>query len=215
MIVAIHQAGSAQHRHRLLQQIASLLSDENFPAIIKLFLIVGESDDQFAKNTLAEALADTLVRGDIPSAPLAAWGSDSLERAAPGAGFSAGVRLDPLQYLCAWYGQRDTRTAISAQNFKRAVAAMLAIFSQRPEAAEQYRVKLRADLQNAQDGALDSSTRQLLGQIVGEWERGDLPTAIADRAAGGKKPGMNIADLARAQILARTVPAPKPPPTEK
>jgi hypothetical protein len=205
MIVAIHRAGSAQQRHKLLQQMTSLLSDENFPALIKLFVIVGESDDVLAKNSLADALADTLVRGDIPSAPLTAWGSVSLEIGGQTRGFSAGARLDPLQYLCAWRSQPSQQSSLSAGSFSRAIESMIAVFATRPEAADRYRNKIRADLLNSQDGAINSATRSLLTQIIDDWERGLAPKEIAARALGAQRAPANIADMARAQMLALNI----------
>lgn len=215
MIVAIHHAGSPHQRHRLLQQITSLLTDENFPALIKLFMIVGESDDAFAKKTLAEALADTLVRGDIPSAPLAAWGSASIGPAAQARGFSAGARLDPLQYLCAWFTQTVERTGeasnplLSTTSFSRALDALIAVFADQTHIAKKYRDKLRTDLHNSQDGALSATTRKLLKQIIDDWEQGLSNTAIAERASGVRRSASTLADLARAQMFGLNMSAPK------
>jgi hypothetical protein len=215
MIVAIHQAASPNQRHRLLQQIASLLTDENFPALIKLFVIVGESDDAFAKKSLAEALADTLMRGDIPSAPLAAWGSTSLGLAVQARGFSAGTRLDPLQYLCAWYTQSASHTtqvanpALSPGSFSRALEALIAVFAGHAEVAQRYRDKLNADLHNSQDGALSATTQKLLKQITEDWQEAMSPRLIAERASGMRRSSNNIADLARAQMLGLSIPSPK------
>lgn len=207
MIVAIHQAASPNQRHRLLQQITSLLTDENFPALIKLFVIVGESDDAFAKKSLAEALADTLMRGDIPSAPLAAWGSTSLGMAVQARGFSAGKRLDPLEYLCAWYTgsaehtMQATNPTLSASSFSRALEALIAVFVEHSEVAQKYRDKLTADLHNSQDGALSATTQKLLKQIIEDWQQAMPPRLIAERASGMRRDTSNIADLARAQML--------------
>ncbi len=207
LIVAIHKADSPQQRHRLLQQVASLLSDENFPALIKLFVIVGESDDIFAKKSLAHALADTLVRGDIPSAPLAAWGSASLGKAALARGFSAGARLDPLEYLCAWYSQstgnisHDDHPTLSPESFSRALEALIAVFAGQADFAQRYRDKLSADLENSQDGAMNAATQKLLKQIADDWQQGASPRSIAERASGSRRAASNIADLARAQLL--------------
>jgi hypothetical protein len=212
MIVAIHHAPSPHQRHRLLQQITSLLTDENFPALIKLFVIVGESDDTFAKKSLAEALADTLVRGDIPSAPLAAWGSTSLGLAVQARGFSAGTRLDPLQYLCAWYTQstehttQTTSPTLSPSSFSRALEALIAVFAEHPEVAQKYRDKLNADLHNSQDGALSTTTQKLLRQIIEDWQQAVPPRLIAERASGMRRGTSNIADLARAQMLGLNMP---------
>lgn len=207
MIVAIHRAESPQQRHRLLQQMTSLLSDENFPALIKLFVIVGESDDSFAKKALANALADTLVRGDVPSAPLAAWGSASLGSAAHARGFSAGARLDPLQYLCAWYSQntdhssQDVNPALSPSSFSRALEALIAVFAEHTDFSQRYRDKLIADLHTGQEGAMSGTTQKLLKQIADDWQQGMSPRAIAERASGMRRGASNIADLARAQML--------------
>jgi hypothetical protein len=215
MIVAIHQAKSPNQRHRLLQQIASLLTDENFPALIKLFLIVGESDDAFAKQSLAEALADTLVRGDIPSAPLAAWGSASIGLSTQARGFSAGTRLDPLQYLCAWHTQTHDHSneaanpGLSTASFARALEALLAVFADHPDTAKKYRDKLNADLHNSQDGALSVTARKLLKQIVEGWEQGLSPRAVVEHASGMRRSASNIADLARAQMLGLNIAMPK------
>jgi hypothetical protein len=215
MIVAIHQATSPNQRHRLLQQITSLLTDENFPALIKLFVIVGESDDAFAKKSLAEALADTLVRGDVPSAPLAAWGSASIGLAAQARGFSAGARLDPLQYLCAWYTQTNEHLAeaanppLSPNSFSRALEALIAVFADQPNIANKYRGKLNADLHNSQDGALSTTTQKILKLIIEDWEQGLSPRLIAERASGTRQGRSNIADLARAQMLGLNMAAPK------
>lgn len=215
MIVAIHQATSPNQRHRLLQQIATLLTDENFPALVKLFVIVGESDDVFAKKSLAEALADTLVRGDIPSAPLAAWGSASIGLAAQARGFSAGARLDPLQYLCAWYTQTNEHTveaanpSLSPNSFSRALEALIAVFAGHPDIAKKYRDKLNADLHNSQDGVLSTTTQKLLKLIIEDWEQGLSPRAIAEHASGMRRGTSNIAELARAQMLGLNITTPK------
>ena len=215
MTVALHHAASPNQRHRLLQQIASLLTDENFPALIKLFVIVGESDDVFAKKSLAEALADTLIRGDIPSAPLAAWGSTSLGLSAQARGFSVGARLDPLQYLCAWYtqsnahGAETTNPALSASSFSRALEALVAVFTGHADVAQRYRDKLNADLHNSQDGALSTTTQKLLRQIAEDWQQGMTPRQIAERASGMRRNTSNIADIARAQMLGLNMPPPR------
>ena len=215
MIVAIHQSGSPHQRHRLLQQITSLLTDENFPALIKLFVIVGESDDAFAKKSLAQALADTLVRGDIPSAPLAAWGSASVGLATQARGFSAGARLDPLQYLCAWFTQTIERTGeaanplLSTGSFSRALEALIAVFADQADIAKKYRDKLRTDLHNSQEGALSATTQKMLAQIVEDWEQGLPHSVIAERASGMRRGASSLVDLARAQMLALNIAAPK------
>jgi hypothetical protein len=160
-------------------------------------------------------LADTLMRGDIPSAPLAAWGSTSLGLAVQARGFSAGTRLDPLQYLCAWYTQSASHTtqvanpALSPSSFSRALEALIAVFAGHAEVAQRYRDKLNADLHNSQDGALSATTQKLLKQITEDWQEAMSPRLIAERASGMRRSSNNIADLARAQMLGLSIPSPK------
>jgi hypothetical protein len=127
-------------------------------------------------------------------------------------GFSAGTRLDPLQYLCAWYTQSAAHAAeavnpaLSPSSFSRALEALIAVFADHNEIAQRYRDKLNADLHNSQDGALSATTQKLLRQITEDWQQAMSPRLIAERASGMRRGTSNIADLARAQMLGLNMP---------
>ena len=100
-------------------------------------------------------------------------------------------------------------SALSASSFSRALEALIAVFTDQEEIAKKYQDKLTADLHNSQDGALSATAQKLLKQIVEDWQQGLSYSVIAERASGMRRSTSNLADLARAQMLALNMAAPK------
>jgi hypothetical protein len=152
-----------QQAHRFLRQVNDQFGDSQFPALLKLFCIVGESDDDAAKRLLARGFNAALERGDLMSSFLPAWGRSDLSHSIPASSGSsarpttrAQSRLDPIQYLCAWHSQRTSFTPLSAAVFRKSLESMLRVFLSDPPCVANYRQKLTDDLTSLPEGALSA-----------------------------------------------------------
>jgi hypothetical protein len=195
---------TTQDAHKFLQQLNKNFGDSQFPALLKLFCIVGESDDDEAKMLLARGLLAALERGDLMSSFLPTWGRSDLSHPSLSATRTTArspSRLDPIQYLCAWHSQRTSFAPLSANVFRQSLEAMLRVFAADPTCVAIYRQKLADDLTSLPEGALSALARQKLQRLV---ELLDMKTSCAEIARAVADAGSSqarLADLARAQII--------------
>jgi hypothetical protein len=193
-----------QQSHKFLRQLNDQFGDHQFPALLKLFCIVGESDDDLAKKMLARGLAAALERGDLVSSSLPTWGRSDISHPSLTQSRSPArsqTRLDPLQYLVAWHSQRTSFAPLSSAVFQKSVKAMLQVFMADPACVSIYRQKLADDLISLPEGALSSLARQKLTRLVELMPTSTSCSEIARQVTEAGSSQSRIADLARAQIL--------------
>jgi hypothetical protein len=214
LVEAFVSIKTSQQSHKFLRQLNEHFDDCQFPALLKLFCIVGESDDIVAKKLLARGLAAALERGDMMSSFLPAWGrSDfssapliqmqSAEKSAAHPSTRSQSRLDLLQYLCAWHCQRTSFTPISAAEFRKSLASLLEVFTADAACVAIYRQKLADDLATLPEGALSTLARQKLAKLLELLGTARSCADIAGEVAETGSSQARLADLARAQILKR------------
>lgn len=208
LVEAFVSIDTPQQAHRFLRQLNDQFGDNQFPALLKLFCIVGESDDDIAKKLLARGFSAALERGDLMSSFLPAWGRSDISHSIPASSGSsarpptrAQSRLDPVQYLCAWHSQRTSFTPLSAAVFRKSLESMLRVFLSDPACVANYRQKLTDDLTSLPEGALSALARQKLGRLVELLGTSTSATEIAHLVTETGSSQSRLADMARAQIL--------------
>lgn len=200
----LRDADGESEVHRFLRHLNSELGDEHFPALIKLVCIIGQSSDVRAKQVLSHGLATTLKRGDMPSGSVSAWGSAGLAERPSSSVAGDGRprhRLDPIEYLCAWYAQTTHHSLLSKDVFRQSVHDVVSVFDHSPDEARLYREKLAADISALPEGALNRRARDSIKRILHSWEAGESAAAIAQAALQEDTSSSRVADLARQQLL--------------
>jgi hypothetical protein len=131
---------------------------------------VGELGDPNAQKAVADVLVLALQSGRLPSGRHAAWG------AAHGA---ATRTMGPIEYLCAWHAQPDSRGPLNVAAFDRAARALLGLISHSDSARRLYCAKLVADAEDPLGGAWSRGTRQALQAMARTWATNSLPQRAA------------------------------------
>jgi hypothetical protein len=208
LVAAFVSIETPQQSHKFLRQLNDQFEDNQFPALLKLFCIVGESDDLHAKQMLARGLAAALERGDLVSSSLPSWGRSDISHPGSHLGLNqprpparSQSRLDPLQYLFAWHSQRTSLTPLSSSVFRKSVEAMLQVFTADPACVAIYRQKLTDDLISLPEGALSALARQKLTRLLELMATSASCAEIAKEVTDTGSSQSRLADLARAQIL--------------
>lgn len=172
----------------LLRRLSRQFHRIGYPGLLKLLLIVAESDDQAARGRLAELIGYSLARRDLPGGPLTAWGASHLWTTPADGGGIAASRLGvapqrhfaPIEYLTVWYGQRTQRSYLDAGLYHDALTKLISLVALRAEASEAYCRQIEEDLAAGAEGAYTRLTRLRLSVLADAWRRGMAPARIAD-----------------------------------
>jgi len=185
LLEALARHPSADRRAALLNRVARRLSDEWYPAFIKIACVIGESHDDSAKRLLAEALAHAMKTGDLPSGSLTSWGASTDWLPAPAGVPSAFFRsipkrsLGPIEFLSSWHSQSTNRAPLCDDVYRTALTSLLELFNASPAAARVYQSKLQSDSVNEPEGTFTCVTRARLSAIASLWAEGRSPAEIA------------------------------------
>ena len=149
-----------EERVRWLERLCLSLGDTLYPAFLHVLCRVGEHGDAAAQKTVADALVLALQSGRLPSGRHAAWGATH---------GGAKRAMGPVEYLCAWHAQPDSRGPLGAPAFDRAARAVLGLVSHSEPARRLYCAKLLNDADDPLGGAWSRGTRQALRAMAGAW----------------------------------------------
>ena len=175
---------TADERVRWLERLCLTLGDALYPAFLHVLCRVGEHGDAAAQKAVADALVLALQSGRLPSGRHAAWG------ATHGAATRA---MGPIEYLCAWHAQPDSRGPLGAPAFDRAARPLLALVSHSDAARRLYCAKLMNDAEDPLGGAWSRNTRQALQAMARAW---------ADSAQRQQSPQRSAAEASDAFLAA-------------
>jgi hypothetical protein len=156
----------------VLKQLNRRFGDYAYPGFLKLLLIISESSNTGAKRRLADTIALGLRRGDVPGGILAAWGATDISSAA------SRRRLDPIEYLTAWFSQPTHRPPLPEGTYRECLVQLMELFNISTVARQWYPLKIEADLAGV-EGAFTHQTRERLGILVDSWKQGRPPGDIA------------------------------------
>lgn len=183
-----------EYRLTVLRRLVRSLGEERYPLFLRLLTVAAESDDDAARQLLADTFGAALRRMDMPGGALSSWGATRLPdpAAALGVGafsgqfFGATPRrlLGPLEYLTVWHLQRTQRMVLGADSYRRTLALLVALFDRSEVARTLYPQKLAADAGNELEGAYTRVTRDSLAAIASAWQAGQSPDAVARAALG-------------------------------
>jgi len=155
-----------EERVRWLERLCLSLGDTLYPALLHVLCHVGEHGDHNAQKAVADVLVLALQSGRLPSGRHAAWG------AAHGA---ATRSMGPIEYLCAWHAQPDSRGQLNVTAFDRAARALIGLVSHSDSARRLYCAKLLADAEDPLGGAWSRGTRQALQAMARTWAAAGTP----------------------------------------
>ncbi|KRE94463.1 hypothetical protein ASG87_17835 [Frateuria sp. Soil773] len=188
LIGALQQEPSAELRLVLAKRIVRQLGDEAYPVFLKILLIVAESEDAAAKQTVADLLATAAQRMDLPSGQLSSWGSSSRDDETAASGSLNRRRLlGPLEYLTVWYCQQTQRPMLEEPLYADALRKLLALFDLNPQLRAFYAGKLAADAGNELEGTYTRDTRDILQRLARGWQTaGSTPEQIVQSALRGQ-----------------------------
>lgn len=188
LVSALQQEPSAELRLVLAKRIVRQLGDEAYPVFLKILLIVAESEDAAAKQTVADLLASAAQRMDLPSGQLSSWGSSSRDEEAPASGSLNRRRLlGPLEYLTVWYCQQTQRPMLEEPLYADALRKLLALFDLNPQLRAFYAGKLAADAGNELEGTYTRDTRDILQRLAQGWQTaGSTPEQVVQLALRGQ-----------------------------
>lgn len=180
LVGALQQEPSDERRLALAKRLVRQLGDTAYPVFLKILLVVAESNDDDAKQAIADLLASAAQRLDLPSGQLGAWGSSG------GSASSRGHLLGPIEYLTVWYCQQTQRPMLEEPLYADALGKLLTLFDRNPALRKLYSVKLNADAGNALEGTYTRDTRDTLSRIAQRWlEDGSTPADVVRAAVGG------------------------------
>ncbi len=195
-----------QAAHRFLRQLADALGDEHFPALIKLFSIVGQSHDEAAKRSLAKGFLAALQRGDLPAGMIGGWGTASgIDSAVTplmrGVSAVPGFRLEPIAYLCNWYSNASANGALSERSFVTTLADVLRVFESADDARQMYQKRIAADAATLPEGAISERTRKMLERVAQGLAYKEPADLLAKAVGALVKQKARTVDLAREQLF--------------
>jgi hypothetical protein len=193
LIRALSAHSDEDYRHALLKRIVRKLEEAGYPRFIKLLSVVEQSKDERAKKLLADTLAVSLRKMDLPSGEMTSWGASSLgvdgaaisaSMLSSGLSYSAPRRFfGPIEYLAVWFGQSTQRRRLTAQTFEASLASFIALLNYSAPAATLYQNMLEAEAKSELEGAFTRTTRERLILIATLWRAGNAPLEIAKQAA--------------------------------
>ncbi|GGX75423.1 hypothetical protein [Saccharospirillum salsuginis] len=188
--VVLKQIESADIRIAVLKRLSERMDDPGYPGLIKLLMIVAESDDRDARRRLADTLGIALQRLDLPTGELTAWGSGSnwndlaIE---PGNRLNIQAlsstpvrRFGPIEYLVVWYCQKTQRPYLSQTAYLTAVRRLVELINHSEAARRLYPAKILSDLDHGREGNYSRRSRASLAGLARAWEEGRSPGEVAE-----------------------------------
>lgn len=170
LIEACAHLPTPEDRVRWLERMCLSLGDSLYPAFLRVLCYVGEHGDEAAQKAVADTLVLALQSGRLPSGRHTAWGAK--HSASP---FGGGTRtMGPIEYLCAWHAQPDSRGPLGASAFDRAARSLLGLVSHSDIARRMYCAKLMSDAQDPLGGAWSRNSRQALQAMAQAWTSADI-----------------------------------------
>lgn len=181
LVAALQHESSDERRLALAKRVVRKLGDEAYPVFLKIMLVVAESEDPAARQTVADLLATAAQRMDLPSGQLGAWGSSGQGRAG-----SRGRLLGPIEYLTTWYCQPTPRPMLEEPLYADALGKLLTLFNLNPRLRKLYAAKLEADASNELEGTYTKDTRDTLRRIAQHWpDASNTPADVVRAAVSG------------------------------
>lgn len=182
LVAALQHEPSDERRLAMAKRVVRRLGDEAYPVFLKILLVVAESEDAAAKQSVADLLAAAAQRMDLPSGQLSAWGGSG-----HGGTASRGRLLGPIEYLTAWYCQQTQRPMLEEPLYADALGKLLALFNLSPGLRKLYAAKLEADASNELEGTYTKDTRDTLKRIAQRWpDEAGTPEDVVRAAIGGE-----------------------------
>jgi hypothetical protein len=193
-----------EERVRWLERLCLSLGDALYPAFLHVLCRIGEHGDAGAQKAVADALVLALQSGRLPSGRHAAWGATH---------GGATRAMGPVEYLCAWHAQPDSRGPLGAPAFDRAARAVLGLVSHSDAARRLYCAKLLNDAQDPLGGAWSRGTRQALQAMARAWGGAGVgsPQRVAADAVDAFLAALRQADGAGVAAVAAGWIPPAPP----
>jgi len=192
LIEACAHLPTPEDRVRWLERLCLSLGDALYPAFLHVLCRIGEHGDPDAQKAVADVLVLALQSGRLPSGRHAAWGSVH----------GAATRtMGPIEYLCAWHAQPDSRGPLNATAFDRAARALLGLVSHSDSARHLYCAKLLADAEDPLGGAWSRGTRQALQALARTWAAGANPQRAAEDAVDAFLAGLRQGESRRVSIV--------------
>jgi len=191
LIEACAHLPTPEDRVRWLEKLCLSLGDALYPAFLHVLCRIGEHGDPDAQKAVADVLVPALQSGRLPSGRHAAWG----------AVHGAATRImGPIEYLCAWHAQPDSRGQLNVAAFDRAARALLGLVSHSDSARRLYCAKLLADAEDPLGGAWSRGTRQALQTLARTWAAGSNPQRAAADAVDAFLAGLHQGEGHRVSI---------------
>jgi hypothetical protein len=185
---------SAEYRLGVLKRLARRLGENAYPVFLKLLAVIAESDDEVAKQAIADSLVVALKRMDLPSGQLTSWGGSHMwQKDAP---VQAGTfnetrqsntprrQLGPIEFLTAWYAQRTQLPQLDESRYAQVLTLLIELCNRNAELRRLYSAKLVADSRNELEGAYTRITCDALAAIAQAWMNEASPADIAHAATG-------------------------------
>lgn len=189
LAAVLKEVGSLDVRLAVLKRLGERMSEPGYPGLLKLLMILAESEDREARQRLAETIGCALQRLDLPTGELTAWGSGAGWQdltIKPGQLFGLQAlstapvrRFGPIEYLVVWYCQKTQRPYLSDEAYVKAVSQLVDLVNQCDLARQLYPAKILADLEHGQEGNYSRRSRDSLTRLVSRWQAGASPYQVA------------------------------------
>ena len=187
----LKEVDSADVRLAVLKRLGDRMNEPGYPGLLKLMMILAESEDWTARQRLAETIGTALQRLDLPTGELTAWGSGTgwhdltiqpgqwLDVQALSASAAPVRRFGPIEYLVVWYCQKTQRPYLSDEAYLKAVSQLIDLFNQSYISRQLYPAKILVDLEHGQEGNYSRRSRASLTRLATRWQAGDTPYQVA------------------------------------
>ncbi len=189
LAAVLKEVRSIDVRIAVLKRLSDRMDDPGYPGLLKLLITISESNDQTARQSLADTLAVALQRLDPPAGELTAWGGGSSWNdlaIQPGHWFDIQTlantpvrRFGPIEYLVVWYSQKTQRPYLSEEAYLNSVQQLIELINLSDLGRQLYPAKILSDLEHGQEGNYSRRSRSSLTQLARCWQAGESPKHIA------------------------------------
>ncbi len=175
MLSVLNSRSEPEFRLAILNRLSSRLGSEPYPSLLKGMILVAESDDEAAKELLADTIAFSIDQMNLPSGSVTSWGASSSDG-------NVQRQLGPIEYVTAWFSQPTQRRSLSLSGYQQTLASLIELFNCSADARGRYPRWLKNEAEGRQEGTYTKLTRERLATIARSWLNGLSPQAIADAA---------------------------------
>ncbi|MBL4869041.1 MAG: hypothetical protein JKY67_21970 [Pseudomonadales bacterium] len=186
LLAALSIASTNEIRLAIIKRFVNQLGEAGFPSFLKILLIISESTEYSGKKWVADSIALSLIRMDLPSGQLTAWGAGpSSLKSTPfsgGALYGPRTHFGPIEYLTVWFCQKTQRPYLTEEVFKQSLAKLIELLNLNSTMQQLYPTKIRTDLESAPEGAYTHQTRQRLNSLAEAWQANKPISQIAEAA---------------------------------